>query len=72
MILYTMMPQEFIYPISENDYNKQKIVDINGVSLIVEETSLRNYQVIRVLSTNPNDFLNDLYTPGNKVNIIQS
>lgn len=69
MILYTMMPQELIYQTPDSEFGKQKIVDVNGVSMIVAENSPKEYQVVRVLSTNPNDFLNEQYTPGAKINL---
>ena len=67
MILYTMMPEELIFPTAETDFNKQKIVEMNGVSLLVNETSQNQYVILRVLSSDPQHFLDDQYSPGQKV-----
>ncbi|MDF0725128.1 YlzJ-like family protein [Cytobacillus sp. S13-E01] len=67
MILYTMMPEELIFPTAETDFSKQKIVEMNGVSLLVNETSQNQYVILRVLSSDPQHFLDDQYSPGQKV-----
>ena len=67
MILYTMMPEELIFPTAETDFNKQKIVEMNGVSLLVNETSQNQYVILRVLSSDPQHFLDEQYSPGQKV-----
>lgn len=69
MILYTIMPQELIYKTPDSEFEKQKVVDVNGVSMIVAENSLKEYQIVRVLSTNPNDFLKEQFTPGSKIHL---
>jgi len=64
MILYTTMPQEMIFPINDEDYKKQKVVQINGVSLLVTEYDSMRYQIVRLLSSNPKDFLIESFMPG--------
>lgn len=64
MILYTMMPEELVFPIDMSVYDKQKIVQMNGISVVVSENAQKQYEVVRLLSTNPQDFLNEQYCPG--------
>jgi hypothetical protein len=45
-------------------YDKQKIIEINGISMIVMENDQKQYEVVRLLSTNPQDYLNNQYYPG--------
>ena len=61
------MPEELIFPTAETDFNKQKIVEMNGVSLLVNETSQNQYVILRVLSSDPQHFLDEQYSPGQKV-----
>jgi hypothetical protein len=67
MILYTMMPEELIYPTGNEDYLKQKMVEINGISVLVNETSPGEHYIVRILSCNPEDYLNDQFTPGQRI-----
>ncbi|HWO96891.1 MAG TPA: YlzJ-like family protein [Bacillus sp. (in: firmicutes)] len=64
MILYTMMPEELVFPTDINVYDKQKVVQMNGVSVVVSENAQKQYEVVRLLSTDPQDFLKEQYCPG--------
>lgn len=72
MILYTMMPNELVFPTMEEDFHKQKVMEINGVSLLVQETMAREYQIVRLLSSDPLHYLNEQYMPGRVVQLNQS
>lgn len=70
MILYTYVAQDLIFPIDEKEWGKQIVVDIPGGQLLVERDEQTNgasnqYKIIRLLSTDPNLYLNEKYTPGN-------
>ncbi|XQY93569.1 YlzJ-like family protein [Metabacillus sp. HB246100] len=67
MIHYTMMPPELIYPTNDRDYQKQSVVEVDGVQLLVQETSEAQLEIIRVLSSDPNHFLNEGLCPGQKI-----
>ncbi|WP_419888502.1 YlzJ-like family protein [Neobacillus niacini] len=67
MILYTTMPQEFIYPPETDTFTKQQTVTFQGVSLIVEQTDSQNVQVVRILSSDPQHFLDERICPGAKI-----
>jgi len=67
MILYTTMPQEFIYPPEAETYTKQQTVTYQGVSLIVEQSDSQNVQVVRILSSDPQHYLDERIYPGAKI-----
>ncbi|MDO6847460.1 YlzJ-like family protein [Priestia megaterium] len=65
MILYTMMPQELIFQQSyQQEQSQPKLVNHNGIPVIVEENEQKQQQIVRILSTNPQDYLNENYYPG--------
>ncbi|WP_243289821.1 YlzJ-like family protein [Bacillus sp. FJAT-47783] len=64
MILYTTMPQELVFQPEQSDFLKQKVVRVNGVSVLVQEKEHMKYEVLRVLSSNPNHFLLESLAPG--------
>ncbi|UTR10813.1 YlzJ-like family protein [Evansella sp. LMS18] len=74
MILYTYQSMESIFPVNEDDYNKQQLVDIPGGQLLVEpvpsaENSVAGsgsgkFRIVKLLSTDPNMYLETKYQPG--------
>lgn len=69
MILYTAMPDEWVYQTDSSEYAKQKIVTFEGIPLLVESTGGSDYRVVQVMSTNPNDFMNEYIGPGVKITL---
>ncbi|MCH1623727.1 YlzJ-like family protein [Fredinandcohnia quinoae] len=69
MILYTMMPREMIFPQVEEEYPVQKIVEFNGVTLAVSQTTNLEYRIERILSTDPQHYLQQDYTPGQSIKV---
>jgi hypothetical protein len=69
MILYTMMPNELIYPVSEQESSTQMLIQYNGIPLLVERTVDNQFQVIRVMSSDPNHYLDDGCSPGTKISL---
>ncbi|MBP2240187.1 hypothetical protein J2Z40_000740 [Cytobacillus eiseniae] len=69
MILYTSMPHELIFPTEMNEYDKQKVVSYEGTSLLVEMTEGNNCTVLRVMSSDPADFMNEKFSPGAKITL---
>lgn len=67
MILYTMMPQELIFPNDVESFSRQQTVTYQGVSLIVEQTDSQNVQVVRILSSDPQHYLDERICPGAKI-----
>ncbi|MBP1968047.1 hypothetical protein J2Z83_000139 [Virgibacillus natechei] len=63
MILYTPMSEAEIFPTSADEYGNRQIVSREGRSLYVEQTD-DGYQLLQLMSTDPQDFLNEKYSPG--------
>ncbi|WP_339192930.1 YlzJ-like family protein [Aeribacillus sp. FSL W8-0870] len=72
MILYTTVPEELIFPSDQEAFQKRHIVEMNGISLLIEETGENQCQIVRVLSTNPNHYLLESVFPGQKVPFFRS
>lgn len=69
MILYTYCAQDLIFPTDEKEWNKQQVVSIPGGQLLVEQVegenqAVNHYRIVRLLSTDPNLYLDARYTPG--------
>jgi len=64
MILYTPLSENDIFPTAEDDFNKRCCISHNGKSLYVEENSDGTYELLQLLSTDPNDFMDTTYVPG--------
>lgn len=67
MIFYTIMPDELMFPTQEDEYQKQSVVNHNGVQLLVQETEKSQFEILRVLSSDPQHFLESQYCPGQKI-----
>ncbi|MBM7655154.1 YlzJ-like family protein [Neobacillus cucumis] len=67
MILYTMMPHELIFPAEAAEESKQRMISYQGVSLLVEQIDTDHVQVVRVLSSDPQHYLNEQLCPGAKI-----
>jgi len=70
MIIYSIVPEEIIYA-----QNKDGQIDIKNIiiddGVILELRHCKNgiYEIIRLISTNPLDYLNDIYQPGTNIRI---
>ena len=67
MILYTMMPNELIFPTEQESFQQQKMITYQGVPLLVEQMDPQNVQVIRILSSDPQHYLDERICPGAKI-----
>ncbi|ULT58607.1 YlzJ-like family protein [Neobacillus drentensis] len=67
MILYTMMPSELIFPAEQVEQSKQKLITYQGVSMLVEQTDSEYVEVVRILSSDPQHYLNQQLCPGAKI-----
>lgn len=65
MILYTVMPIETVLEgLQPEDRRTFRDVPVGGVRLLVEEMSPGSGRIVRLLSTDPRDFLDPRYQPG--------
>lgn len=67
MILYTMMPHELVFPYEPDVNQNQQIVSYQGIPLLVELSDGQNAHIIRVLSTDPQHFMDERICPGAKI-----
>ncbi|MDG5789008.1 YlzJ-like family protein [Evansella sp. AB-P1] len=69
MILYTYTAEQSIFPVDDREFLKQKMIDIPGGHLLLEKDEGENndgYRIVRLYSTDPNMYLNQQYTPGQR------
>ncbi|MFC0558547.1 YlzJ-like family protein [Halalkalibacter alkalisediminis] len=64
MILYTMMPPEYIFPEDENNWSSQQVISCEAGHLVVEQINHTQYRVVRLISGNAMNYLDEKYSPG--------
>ncbi|MBM7586891.1 hypothetical protein JOC86_003443 [Bacillus pakistanensis] len=63
MILYTVIPNEQVYPTSDADYTGQMMIERQGIPMIVQQVD-QQYRIVRLMSSDPADYLIEQYCPG--------
>lgn len=64
MTYHTIIPEETLFE-GWDDYRPDYLeINLNGVQLQVEMLNGTQARIVRLLSADPNDFLNPSYTPG--------
>lgn len=69
MILYTMTPYEQIFPQQEAGGPNEIMISYNGVPILAEWTETHEYRIIRVMSTDPNHYIDPVFMPGAKISL---
>ncbi|CQR47641.1 hypothetical protein BN1058_01968 [Paraliobacillus sp. PM-2] len=64
MILYTPLDYNDVFATNQEQYDKQKLIEVEGRSMLVDCLENGNYRIIQLLSTNPQDFLEESLQPG--------
>lgn len=64
MILYTPLSQDDIFPTTEDVFSNRQCISYAGKTCYVEKNNNGEFQLIQLLSTDPQDFLNENFTPG--------
>lgn len=64
MILYTPLSEEDIYPPKPEEFEDRRFITHEGRSLYVKQDTNGTYQLLQLLSTDPQDFLKETYQPG--------
>ncbi len=67
MLLYTPLPAEQVLEGSDKEINIEEI-NYKGIKIQVEDINGKNYKIMRLISSNPNDYLNPEFQPGNMIN----
>ncbi|HHU69597.1 MAG TPA: hypothetical protein GXZ31_04750 [Thermoanaerobacterales bacterium] len=69
MIHYVALPIELVVEnMDKTDYNFIE-VEIDGIKMIMEPIEFNKWRIVRVISSNPYDFVNPLYQPGQILNL---
>ncbi|WP_182199209.1 YlzJ-like family protein [Paraliobacillus salinarum] len=68
MILYTPLDHNDIFTTTQDQYKKQKMMEVEGRPVLVNCLPDGTYQVVQLLSTNPHDYLESPFQPGEIVN----
>lgn len=67
MILYTVVPNDLVFPMDGSEFSGQMMMDYQGVPLLVQQEETK-YRIIRVMSSDPAHYLNDQICPGEFIN----
>ncbi|HJV46681.1 MAG TPA: YlzJ-like family protein [Bacillota bacterium] len=69
MIIYSVLPMELIMQQQEtNNQLQHEETEVDGVRMVVERsTGIGEAKIVRLLSTNPQDFLNPRLMPGQTI-----
>ncbi|MHB1125532.1 MAG: YlzJ-like family protein [Bacillota bacterium] len=69
MVLYTVMPMEMV--LEGMDQQRDWVeTEYEGIIMQVEPLKLGEARVVRIFSTDPQDFLNPRYQPGAVINFL--
>ncbi len=75
MLYYSIIPGEVIF----NEEDDEEVegawtkdtdlieVEVNGITMLVKQTEVDAGEIVKVISSNPKDYLNLNYQPGNVV-----
>lgn len=64
MILYTPLCQEDIFPVDHEYFSTHQYISYQGKVLFVEEIEKGSYELLQLVSTDPQDYLNKDFAPG--------
>jgi hypothetical protein len=64
MILYTVMPMEMMFEPAMSDFEKQSLIEVRGIPMLVEKIDGDNCRIVRMMSTDPFHFMNQDLQPG--------
>lgn len=64
MIHHTLLPMESVFDGWDQPRSAPREVVINGVTMLVEPVNESEARIVRLISSNPQDFLNPSLQPG--------
>ncbi|MRH42658.1 hypothetical protein GH741_08160 [Aquibacillus halophilus] len=64
MILYTPLAESDIFPTEQKQFDKCKTIMYQGSMLEVEQQDDGSLRILQLLSTDPQDYLNNSLNPG--------
>jgi len=66
-ILYTPLPLELVLDGIDKEGPQYQEIEVAGAKLMVEQTGISQGRVVRLLSTDPRDYLLEQYQPGTEI-----
>ena len=69
-IIYTPMPLELVLEGIDKEGPQYQEIEVAGTKLMVEQTGMAHGRIIRLLSTNPADYLRPEYQPGTELQFV--
>jgi hypothetical protein len=72
MIIYSAMPLELILEGIEEERQPYHEMQVNGMVMQVEPINSYEARIVRLISPNPQDYLNPAYAPGQIVRFAPS
>lgn len=63
-IFYSIIPEDIVFEGYEQYNPEYKELMVDGITMLVEMTSMTEGRIARLISPNPNDYLNPRYAPG--------
>jgi hypothetical protein len=67
VIHYSVIPCEVTYYEKEKEAKKQRQIELDGVSLLVEVDQEQRATIVQVLSPNPQVYLDERFQPGRQI-----
>ncbi|WP_226674147.1 YlzJ-like family protein [Rossellomorea aquimaris] len=67
MILYTVVPNDLVFPTEASEFSGQMMMDYQGIPILVQQEE-HKYRIIRVMSSDPAHYLNEQICPGEFIN----
>lgn len=68
MMLYTIMPTELVLEGIDQPVKPPQEIDLGNIKLLVETMGFNQGKVVRLISTDPQDYLNPNFQPGSLIN----
>lgn len=68
MILHTLMPNQAVLEGQDEldeQVKKQRLTNINGHSVVIEPVSANECRIVRLISSDPQNYLDSRLQPGN-------
>lgn len=70
MIVYTPVPLEQVFEGIEDQVKPLKEMNVNGLIMQVEQLNEYEARIVRLISPNPQDYLNPKYAPGQTIQLV--
>ncbi|MDT3698924.1 MAG: YlzJ-like family protein [Thermincola sp.] len=69
-IIYTPVPIEQILDGIEKDGPQYQELEVGGAKLLVEQLNMDKCRVVRLISTNPADYMKNEFQPGTELKFV--